>query len=60
MRGFVSAIVWVAGSFVGSIGGRRFLAAALVVNLALAGVAIAAVLDPAMAANAKGVRTATA
>lgn len=57
---YPAAMVWVAGSFVGSIGGRRFLAAALVVNLALAGVAIAAVLDPAMAANAKGVRTATA
>jgi 4-amino-4-deoxy-L-arabinose transferase-like glycosyltransferase len=58
---YPAALVWIAGNLVGSIAGRRFLAAALVVNIAIgAYVGSVLMLNPAMAVKAKGVRTSTA
>lgn len=58
---YPAALVWIAGNLVGSISGRRFLAAALVVNIAIGAFSGATLmLNPAFAVQAKGVRTSTA
>lgn len=57
---YPAALVWVTGGLFASLNGRRFLAAATAVNIAL-GVAVAIVaFDPAISNRFKGVRTARA
>ena len=57
---YPAALLWVTGSLFASVNGRRFLAAATAVNIAL-GVAVAVVaFDPVISNRFKGVRTARA
>lgn len=53
---YPAAIVWISGNLMVSIGGRRFLAAAAVLNAAIGGVFSLAALNPAIANQFKGVR----
>ncbi|WP_395647007.1 ArnT family glycosyltransferase [Terricaulis sp.] len=53
---YPAAIVWITGNLMVSVGGRRFLAAAAVVNVAIAGVAALAAFNSDIATQIKNVR----
>jgi 4-amino-4-deoxy-L-arabinose transferase-like glycosyltransferase len=57
---FPAIVVWVTGALFAMRGGRRVLAAALAINVAIGAALIATALDPAASARFKGVRTARA
>lgn len=55
---YPAAIVWIAGSLVASVNGRRFLAGANALNFALAAMAMFVMTDPALSNQFEGVREA--
>jgi len=57
---FPAIVVWVTGALYATRGGRRLLAGALAVNVAIGAAMIATALDPDASASFKGVRTARA
>jgi hypothetical protein len=57
---YPAAIVWVVGNLLVNRGARRLLAGALGLNIVLGSVVVAGTLNPTLAVQVKGIRTATA